>query len=71
MRRDFAGKEIGLEVNVKKPKHVIMSRDQNSGQDHNLKIGNKLFESVEQFTCLGTTLNNLNSNHEEIKSKWK
>jgi len=45
------------------------SPDQNVGQDHNIKIGNKSFERVEQFRCLGTTLTNRNSIQEEIKSR--
>jgi hypothetical protein len=50
---------------------MIKPRDQNAGKDHNMKIGNKSFGRVEQFPCLGTTLKDLNSNHEEIKSRRK
>jgi hypothetical protein len=45
-----ASKEIGLEVNAEKTKYMIMSRDQNVGQNHNIKIDNKSFERVEQFS---------------------
>jgi hypothetical protein len=48
-----------------------MSRDQNAGQNGNIQIGNILFEILEQFKCLGTTLTNQNSIHEEIKSRLK
>jgi hypothetical protein len=48
-----------------------MSRDQNTGQNSNIQIGNKSFETVEQFKYLGTTLTNQNSIHEEIKSRFK
>jgi hypothetical protein len=44
MRRVFTSKEIGLEVNVEKTKYMVVSRVQNAGQDHNMKIGNKFFE---------------------------
>jgi hypothetical protein len=44
-----AGRDIGLEVNARKTKYMVMSRDQNAGQTHNIKIGNKSFERVEQF----------------------
>jgi hypothetical protein len=42
-------KEIGLEVNAKKTKYMVMSHDQHAGQNHNVKTGNKSFERVEQF----------------------
>ena len=48
---------------------MVMSRDQNAGQNSNVLTGNKSFEPVEQFKCLDTTLTNQNSIHEEIKSR--
>jgi hypothetical protein len=56
-----ASKEIGLEVNAEKAKYMVMARDQNAGQNHNIKIDNKSFERVEQFKYLGTALTNRNS----------
>jgi hypothetical protein len=50
---------------------MVMSRDQNAGQNYNIKIDNKSFERVEQFQYLGTTLTNRNSIQEEIKNKLK
>jgi hypothetical protein len=44
-----ARKEIGLEVNAEKTKYMVMSRDQNAGQNDNIKLDNKSFERVEQF----------------------
>jgi hypothetical protein len=35
-----ACRDIGLEINAEKTKYMIMSRHQNSGQNHN-QIGNK------------------------------
>jgi hypothetical protein len=52
-------------------KYMVMSRDQNAGQNWNTQMGIKLLESVEEFTYLGTTLTNQNSIHEEIKSMLK
>jgi len=40
-------KEIGLEVNAKKTKCMVMSQDQHAGQEHNVQIGNKSIERVE------------------------
>jgi len=48
-----------------------MSRDQNSGRSHNIKIENGSFESVEHFKYLETTLTNRHSIQEEITSRWK
>jgi hypothetical protein len=45
----IASKEIGLEVNAEKTKYMVMSRDQNAGQNINTQLGYKLFESVEHF----------------------
>jgi hypothetical protein len=64
-----ASKDIGLEVNAEETGYMIMSRDQNAGQIHNIKLDTKFFERVEQFKYLGTTLPNRNSIQEEIKSR--
>ena len=48
-----------------------MSRDQNAGRIHNVRIDNSTFDRVEEFKYLGTTLTNQNSIAEEIKSRLK
>jgi len=48
-----------------------MSRDQNSGRIHSVRIGNSTLERVEEFKYLGTTLTNQNSIVEEIKSRLR
>jgi hypothetical protein len=63
-----ASKEIGLEVNVGKTKYMVMSRDQNAGQSHNLNV-NMSFEIVEQFKYLRTNLSNQNCIQESMKGK--
>ena len=50
---------------------MVMSRDQNAGRSHNIKIDNISSERVEQFKYFGTTLTNQNSIQEEIKSRLK
>jgi hypothetical protein len=50
---------------------MVMSGDQNAGQNHDTKLDNKSFERVEQFKYLGTTVTNRNSIQEEIKSRLK
>jgi len=48
-----------------------MSRDQNAGRSHNMKIDNSSFEIAEQFKYLGTILINQNSIQGEIKCRLK
>jgi hypothetical protein len=67
----IASKEIGLEVNAEKTKYMVMSRAQNAGHSHSVKIDSKSFERVEEFKYLGTALTNRNCIHEEIKSRLK
>jgi hypothetical protein len=54
----ITSKEIGLEVNAEKTKYVVMSQNQNAGQNHNIKIYSKSFERVEELKYFGATLTN-------------
>ena len=56
-------------MNVDKTKYMVITRDQNARRSHNIKIDNSLFEIVEQFKYLGTTLTKQNSIQEDIKSR--
>jgi hypothetical protein len=44
-----ASKEVGIEVNVEKIKYMLLSRQQNVGQNRDIKIANRSFENVSQF----------------------
>jgi hypothetical protein len=55
---------VGLEVNTEKTKYMILSRHINAGQNHDLLIVNKYFETVANFKCIAK----LSYIHEEIKS---
>jgi len=66
-----ATREIGLEVNADKTKYMVMSRDQNAGRIQSLRNDNSIFERVEEFKYLGTTLTNQNSILEEINSRLR
>jgi hypothetical protein len=66
-----ASKEIGLEISAAKYKYMVMSRDQNAGQNHNIKIVNKSFERVEHYKYLGRNQTNQKSIREKIKSRLK
>jgi hypothetical protein len=36
-----ASKKVGLEVNVENTKYMLVSRDQNAGQNREIKIGDR------------------------------
>jgi hypothetical protein len=50
---------------------MVVSRDQNAGRNHSVRNDNSIFESVEEFKYLGTTLTNQNSIQEEIKRRMR
>jgi len=54
-----ATREIGLEISADKTKYMVMSRDQNAGQNHSVRINNSTFERVEEFKYLGITLTHI------------
>jgi hypothetical protein len=64
-----ATKEVGLEMNVEKTKHTLLSRHQNVGRNRDIKIVNRLFGNLSQFTYLGTLVTNQNLIQEEIKRR--
>jgi len=53
-----ATRETGLEVSADTTKYMVMSRDQNAGRIHRVRIDNSTFERVEEFKYLATTLKN-------------
>jgi hypothetical protein len=48
---------------------MVMSREQNAEQQHNIKTGNISFECVEQLKHLGKTHTHHNSIREDINSR--
>jgi hypothetical protein len=50
----YPSKEVGLEINTEKTKYMLLFRHQNTGQNHDIKIGNILvyFENVAEFRYL-------------------
>jgi hypothetical protein len=52
--------QVGLEVIVEKTKYMLVSRDQNAGQNREIKIGKRSFENVSQFKYMGMTVTNQN-----------
>jgi len=66
-----ATREIGMEVSDDKTKYMVMSRDQNAGRIHSLRMDNNTFERVKEFKYLGRNLKNQNYIAEEIKSRLR
>jgi hypothetical protein len=64
-----ASKENGLEVNTEKTKYMLLSRHQNAGQNHDIKIGNRSFRNETQFKYLETLVTNQILIEEEIKRR--
>jgi hypothetical protein len=58
-----------LFIRVSDCEGVKLSRDQNAGQSHNIKIDKIYFERTEEFKYLESTIKNLNSIREEIKTR--
>jgi hypothetical protein len=55
-----ASKEVGLEINAEKSKYMLLSCQQNAGQNHGIKIANRCFKKVAQFKYVGTIVTNQN-----------
>ena len=60
--------ETGLEKSADKTKYMVMSRDQNAGRNHSVRIDNSTFERVEEFKYLGTTLTHQNSYRKKLRA---
>jgi hypothetical protein len=56
-----ASNKTGLEVDADKTKNIFMSRHQNTGRRHHIKINKSSFERVEDYKYLETTLTYQNS----------
>jgi hypothetical protein len=62
-----ARKEVGLKINAKKTKRILLSCHQNVGQSHDIKIANRSFGNVAQLKYFGTTVTNQNLIREELR----
>jgi hypothetical protein len=61
--------DVGLEVSAEKIKYMLLSRRQNAGLNHDIKIANRSFENVVQLQYFGMTVTNNNLIQEEIKRR--
>jgi hypothetical protein len=56
-------------MNVGKTTYMLLSRQQNAGQNRGMKTGNRSFENMSQFKYLGTTVTIQNFIQDEIKKR--
>jgi hypothetical protein len=52
-----ASKEVGLEVNTEKTKYMLLSRHQNAGQSHDIKIATQMFWKCGKLQIFGNNYN--------------
>jgi hypothetical protein len=62
-------KETDMEGNTEKTKYMLLSCHQNTGQDHDIRIASRPFESVMQLKYLLGTVTNQNLIQKEIKRR--
>ena len=55
---DEKTQKVGLIVNEKKTKYMIISAAQKGQQTHNLNVGDKVFDTVPSFKYLGNVIHN-------------
>jgi hypothetical protein len=60
-------KEVGLEINIERTKYMLLSCQQNVGENQDIRIANRSSENVSQFKNLGATVTNQNLIQEEIE----
>ena len=60
-------KELGLQINVEKTKYMVTDRIQNTHNNGNLIVCDKIFERASNFKYLGSILNQTNEIREELK----
>jgi hypothetical protein len=61
--------KVGLEVEPEKAKYMLPSRHQNAGQNHDIRIADRLFKNVAKFRYVGTTVTNQNLIQEKFKKR--
>jgi hypothetical protein len=49
---------VGLDVSAEETKHVLLSRHQNAGQNHDINTANESFENMIQLKYMGTAATN-------------
>jgi hypothetical protein len=63
----YASRRDGLEINLEKNKHMLLSHHKNAGQNCDIKRANRSFENVSQFKYLEMTVTYQNLIQEETE----
>jgi stress-induced morphogen len=50
-----ASQKVGLKINVKRTKYMLLSRQKNAWKHYDIKIVSRCFENMSQVKYLGTT----------------
>jgi len=58
-----------MEINENKTKYMVTPTYEHRRNAGDLRIGNKTFEAVQSFQCLGNIIGNTNNNNECIKER--
>jgi hypothetical protein len=61
--------KLGIEINEKKTKYMVTSTYEHRRSDGDLRIGNKIFEVVQNFQYLGNIISNTNNNNKCINER--
>jgi hypothetical protein len=64
-----ASEEVGLLVGARKIKYMMLSHQQNAGENHDMKKANRSFENVVQCKHLRKAVTNQYFIQEEIKRR--
>ena len=62
-------KELGLQINVEKTEYMVTDRIQNTHNNGNLIVCDKIFERASNFKYLGSILNQTNEIREKLKKR--
>jgi hypothetical protein len=61
--------KVGMEINENKTKYMVTFIYEHKRNAGDLRIGNKIFETVQRFHYLGNVTNNTNNNNKRIKER--
>jgi hypothetical protein len=64
-----ASEKVGVEIHIEKTMYMLLSPNQNAGQNQDINTGNRSSENVSQLKYFGMTVTNKNLLQEKIKGR--